>query len=69
MINVEVIRFEAQDVITASVAAPAPVVPACAHPNFGVEIANGQANLTCSDCGAKGTSGFPVTTDSITWNK
>ena len=65
MLKFELVKFEAQDVITASGVA----APACAHSNFEVLIANGKANLTCSDCGATGTSSFPVTTDSITWNK
>ena len=47
MINVELIRFEAQDVITASVAAP------CTHPNkkFVDMPDDWPDNYTCPDCG------------------
>jgi len=62
MLNIEVIRFEAQDVITASVATPeapkAPatiVVPGCTNPNghsFAFQNVNGVWKSVCSFCGA-----------------
>ena len=44
MLNIELIRFEAQDVITASV---------CTHPNKRfVDLPDGWPdNYTCDDCG------------------
>ena len=63
MINVEVIRFEAQDVITASVAAPAGpstvVIPACTNPNghtATVTIQNGTMKFVCQHCGVEADS-------------
>ena len=50
MLNIEVIKFEAQDVITASgVAAPTE----CTHPNKKfVDMPDGWPdNYTCPDCG------------------
>jgi len=55
MLNIEVIRFEAQDVITASVAAP--VVPSHTHHwKFGgagqiVGMADNKAKLNCIEDG------------------
>ena len=67
MLNIELVRFEAQDVITASVA-----TPACAHDGtWKLVIVGGKAqyDATCNKCGATGTgtevvNGVPV----IKWN-
>lgn len=69
MLKFDLVKFEAQDVITASgVAAP------CAHTNAKLEMSFGNGvsiNATCNACGATGTgtevdaNGQPV----IVWNK
>lgn len=71
MLNIEVIRFEAQDVITASVAAP--VKPACNHEWDGTMVGagNGYASVVCKHCGTtglykQGTSWSDPS--SFTWN-
>lgn len=64
MLNIEVIRFEAQDVITASVATPAapvnpaPEAPACTHsttvPGEHIHEVHGfhDNDRYCGECGA-----------------
>lgn len=49
MLKIELIRFEAQDVITTSTAAPA--APACEHKRYTLTPPN---SVTCDDCGATG---------------
>ena len=64
MLKIEVIKFEAQDVITASTAAPteAPtvpeevVLPSCTNPNGHsgqVTIIDGVMHFLCEYCGAE----------------
>ena len=48
MLNIEVIKFEAQDVITASVAAP------CNH-TWGSVSVGATVTAKCNDCGVTGT--------------
>lgn len=69
MLNIEVIRFEAQDVITASVAAP--VVPAHTHhwKWDGSQLVSGQTWIQCQEPGC--TNGFTFTGSIMfdhTWN-
>ena len=68
MLNIEVIKFEAQDVITASTAAPA-----CTHDTVKLDIAvgaNGMTyNATCNGCGATGSGSEVVNgTPVINWD-
>jgi len=63
MLNIEVIRFEAQDVITASTAAPVEpetvVIPSCTNANghkAQVTISNGAMHFVCEYCGAEADS-------------
>lgn len=50
MLNIEVIKFEAQDVITASGVATKPATPACEH-NW-VKPLNSDKHV-CTKCGAQ----------------
>ena len=49
MLNIEVIKFEAQDVITASVAAP------CTHTWGPVTVGPNGITASCGECGVTGT--------------
>ena len=47
MLNIEILKFEAQDIITTS----------CTHWNYSVEFDNaGGHKATCNFCGATGTA-------------
>jgi len=63
MLKAEIIRFEAEDIITTSggtAAAPGNVVlDSCTNPNghnLSVEVVDGVMKFVCSDCGAEGSS-------------
>lgn len=60
MLNIEVVRFEAQDVITASVAAPTHTH----HWKFGdsnvIGGPNNTATITCAECDSTHTVSQPV---------
>lgn len=67
MLNIEVIKFEAQDVITAS-GVVAPVVP-CAHESNGIWTNTGTRNQTwCKHCGITGANNLEPGTIDLTGN-
>ena len=64
MLNIEVIKFEAQDVITAS---------GCNHTGYThtvvIEGGNPVIKVTCNNCGAKGTStAADINAGKVNWN-
>ena len=70
MLKIEVIKFEAMDVITASTAAPtepAPVVDPCAEAGhkIDVKVENGMFNATCSVCGKSYVGPGPFTGEDL----